>query len=376
MAAGNKTDNQEIGTAIWLVIIRDNNKKSLWQYDAKELEKTIIAKPGAVKNALEFLKEEESKKGKNWSQSCKTQAEGIIKLLKQKGKSLSDYGNVHQDGDFFNKIRKKGKDFIKNAKGLKTPDKWNPSDIYLTKNGFQSILNVKTLAELNSKLAEFDSVIGVSLKGMDALHGASSLSSTFAYMGLKEPKVEKWATKKDAPLSDNHKNKLKTLLKEVKAASTGAAITPKLFFGKSNRKLKDSKDANYLVNQIVTTSDNWGQSVPPTLQYLKEIPSKLWFEFAFWGYCVATSRVSESASHFKVDGAGHTEIIETADIKLFKCNTCRIEMSGQTGVIFDANYGGENIKLQIRSKGSLPQMMVIKTSENADIFADLKELRF
>ena len=360
----NKTNNQEIGVGIWILIL-SNRGQTLEDFVKNKLEKQLVCdNKEDIKKALDFLKASQNTPN-GWNQQCKTSAEVVIKNLG----NLSGY-QVHQGGDFFNSLRKKG-----SSLSDLNPDKWNPSDIYLVKGNYKSALASKSIEELNSKLNKFDDIIGISLKGAEALHGAASLGTIFKKLKIKDPNVSKWDVKTDSNLDEKQKKDLKELLSKIKKQSKSCNYDVGVFIS-SKSKVEKSNDIDTLINNLKVESSNWGQSLPITLGYLCELKTpEQWNKFIFRAYCVAGSKTFESASYYKVEGNGHFEkCVPGLDEKKFKCNRCRIEISGGTAVIFDAEYDGTALKLQFRSKGSRPQMIVIHTSETS-WFKPLSELK-
>lgn len=362
--SGNKTNNQELGVGIWILILSNNGQK-LEDFVKLGLDKKLVCdNKDDITKALDFLKVSQGTPN-GWNQQCKTSAEVVIKNLG----NLRGY-QVHQGGDFFNSLRKKGS----NLSDL-NPDKWNPSDIYLVKGNYKSALTSRTIEELNSRLNKFDDIIGISLKGAEALHGAASLTTIFKKLKIKDPRVTKWEVKADSVLSEKQKRDLKELLFKIRKQSRGSSYDVGVFIS-SKSKAEKSNDIDTLLNGLRVESANWGQSLPITLGYLCELKTpEQWDKFIFRAYCVASSKTFESASYYKAEGNGHFEkCIPGLDEKKFKCNRCRIEISGGTAVIFDAEYDGTALKLQFRSKGSRPQMNVIHTQESA-WFKPLIELK-
>lgn len=366
-----QTNYQEVGVLIWVSILKKGGQ-SLSDFDKKT--KIYTDSDDTVEKSLKFL-ESESHKLNGWNTQCKNQAMGILKTIPQIKTTPYEY---HQGGDLFKRIRKMGQK-LSGIPGA--ADKWNPSDIYFIKKNFDKKLNsIKTIEELNSCLGNFDEAIGVSLKGSDAGHGAISLRNIFKFLKLKEPKYSEWNIK-DGRLTPSQIKDYKKLLKSVQQA---AKVCPFkngviLYIG-NNYKYKLSKNIDEMINHLQGTieSANWGVSIPVILSFLGELKTEeLWNRFAFYAYSLAASQIDVSASYYKAEGTGTCKLIQSGglDINKFECKVCRIPLSKETNIIFDAYYDNVSQKMQFRSKGGLPQMTIWHTEESVKQYFNISQFK-
>lgn len=346
-----------------------NNKSSLSDFDAKKT-KIFADSDDTTEKTIKFL-ESESLKLNGWNDQCRNAAQAILKVIPQIKTGNYEY---HQGGDLFNSLRKKGQTLSKIPGAA---DKWNPSDIYFIKKGFD-LSKYKTIEDLNGELGNFDKVIGVSLKGSSAGHGAISLNNIFKFLGLKTPSVSEMKIK-DNKLNDKQIIEYKKLMKGVKAAAKHCPFKQGVIVYINNFcKYKLSKDIDEMIKHLEIESENWGNSIPITLAFLAELTSKeLWERFAFWSYSLASSQLAVSASYYKADGNGNCKLIQSGglDPDKFECKVCRIPLSKETNIIFDAVYDGAPQKLQFRSKGGKPQMTIWHTEEKVNHFMKISELQ-
>ena len=171
---------QESGVLLYL----DNDLKPLENY--KPTARLHVGKDEResntiVEETLAFLERNVN----NWNDICLNTARQIAKKVP----NYQQY-EFHRGSVLFNTIKNKGLKLT----GLKrvSSDKWNPSDIFLIKKGVDVLSKIKQMenvVQINQYLAEFDEVIGVSLKkgDTDAAHGAISLDNVVAMQSLGQP---------------------------------------------------------------------------------------------------------------------------------------------------------------------------------------------
>lgn len=380
MSSAEATVYNEISVLIWLLLL-SSGRKDIEEFTDADYKKIKCGDSGEkVKKTLEYLKSEREKGTKSWYFQTQKTAQGLLKYPKMP-KNLNNY-TFHRGSKLFDLIKKGGA----KLSGLPgAADKWNPSDVILIKNGFK-ISNYRTLEELNAILGEFNDIIGISLKGASAGHGAISLENLYKFIGLI-PKRAKPVSMTNKKLDSQGIDYITGLLKSVKKTANvcpflGGVV---LYIGanhkyaiKENGKLKKIKD---LLLQMKPNSDNWGESMPPTLGGLAGLnSSELWERFTFLGYSIASSQTDWSAPHLKADGNGYVKVVNEKhlDPRDFVCYCCRIPLSGETNVIFDASYKGVSLKLQFRSKGGAPQMTIWETREvltDANKYSQIKEFK-
>lgn len=334
-----KTVLQEVGVLVYLDTILENIKELENYKPSKRL--SISAK---IEDVIEFLQSDET-----WDKACKQSAETIYKNF---GSSLKNY-TFHHDDNLFNTIRKIGKELS----GLSNFDKWNPSDIYLVKKWNPDTSNIIAYNNyvFNEKTLD---VIGISLKKgeKEALHGAIALNVVNKKFG--KPSLSVKFNKKDEKFV-NEMTKLLLKIKQNKFAD-------KIYCHTNGKKtFTDS------LNNIVITSPNYFKSIPVTLEFLANAGDDL-EDILKFAALSAMSISPNSCTYYKVEG--NKLSIVPAGKSSIEIKRLRIKLNGDTDCIADYVYNNNQYKLQIRSKGSLPQFIVVKTAENPKDIIPIKSI--
>lgn len=338
-----QTTWQESGVLLYL----DNDLKPLENY--KPTSRLHIGKDDQESNnnveaTLAFLERNVN----NWNEIC-------LNTARQIAKKVPNYQHYefHRGSVLFNTIKNKGLKLT----GLKrvSSDKWNPSDIFLIKKGVDVLSKIKQMenvVQINQYLAEFDEVIGVSLKkgDTDAAHGAISLDNVVAMQSLGQPLMTSTSLEKNKQSIYNNLKKL-----HHSAIANLIEITKC-----TEHNLKQA------IEQLNPKSNNFNKSFPPAIEFLTRICNDVQHanDVITMAYLTAVSKHPLSCPHYKADG---TKIIlidhdQSSDIKLDKIV---VPLNGDTNVIFVLTVDGKGIKLQLRSKGSKPQFIVLKETVTA-----------
>nr|DAU07896.1 MAG TPA: hypothetical protein [Caudoviricetes sp.] len=334
---------QESGVLLYL----DNDLKPLENY--KPTARLHVGKDEResntiVEETLAFLERNVN----NWNDICLNTARQIAKKVP----NYQQY-EFHRGSVLFNTIKNKGLKLT----GMKrvSSDKWNPSDIFLIKKGVDVLSKIKQMenvVQINQYLAEFDEVIGVSLKkgDTDAAHGAISLDNVVAMQSLGQPLTTSTSLEKN-------KQSIYNNLKKVHHSAIANLVE---ITKCSEYNLKQA------IDQLNPKSDNFNKSFPPAIEFLTRICADVQHanDVITMAYLTAVSKHPLSCPHYKADG---TKIVlidhdQASDVKL---NKIIGPLNGDTNVIFALTVDGKGIKLQLRSKGSKPQFIVLKETVSA-----------
>lgn len=353
-----KTNYQEIGVLLWLHCfknnIRDKNDimNSISHIGDTWKNNIFTDSDNLIQETIDFLTQD-----KKWNQDCKNAAQAIESKF-----TLSNY-TFHQGGKFFNDLRNLGKSLAN--LGSMAADKWNPSDIYLIKKGIR-LPNFKTITDLNNYLAEFNDIIGVSLKGSAALHGALSFQNALSLIG-KNIKLSGYSAKqpKGEKLTPQNLEKYLKVMKEVQSITKKFSKIDVVVTKDELSKTDLNTDLRSMAETFIPNSADWGASILPGLNALAQLNTeKQWEDFAFITYATASSRAPFACPHYKAYGTGKIELVSPGlDKSKFEIKQFRIPMSGAIHILLDISYEGHSKTIQFRSKGggSLPQGMILNS---------------
>lgn len=330
-SGSNKTELQEVAVLLYL----DNDLKRLDNYvPSKNLN---VKNPRVVEDTLTFLRN-----NKDWDESTSSCAFLIAKQFPK----YKQY-ELHRGSDLFNEIKRKGS----KLSGINA-DKWNPSDIFLIKNSsnvLKMINDIDNIMDYNNYISQFDDVIGISLKKgeREALHGSISLDNVIKTSALGQ----KLNINDDF---DIIKENLKLQLNQIKSSPMADLV----FLSKTV-----SKNINDNIDNLNPSSSNFKKSLPLGIEFLTRICNNIdkTNETIKYAYLTAVSKHPLSCSYYKADD-GHIKLFNNKNNFDFKLEKIIIPLNGDTNVIFLLSINNEPIKLQLRSKGSKPQFMVIKTN--------------
>lgn len=339
--ASDKTTLQEVGFLVALDMLLDNKDKLEEYVPSKRMN--VVAK---IEDVIAFLD-----LNPDW---FKSSVDGAKVCIERFGKSTLMNYSFHHDTNMFNDIRKTGKKLSK----LSNLDKWNPSDVYLIKNSLNiSLTKYKDIIEYNQFIHGNDDIIGISLKKSqkEALHGAISLNVVAKQYNISNFSV-KYNSKNSRFMSDMEK-----MLKEIKKSK----FSNKIFVHSPTGKIKTDLES------LKIESTNYYKSVPVALEFLSKIGNNL--ENAIkYAIIHAMSMSPLSCGHYKIEGSKFSVVPEKFTLTI---DRIRIKLNGNTDTIFDFTFNNKKMKLQLRSKGSLPQFIVIKTSDSATDIINIKQLK-
>ena len=331
-----KTSLQEVGFLLALDSLV-NSKKTLDL--ATYLPSKKLKTKASYKDVVNFLAEND-----DWYKASIDGAEKVAGNFKQ----LTSY-EFHHDTTEFNKIRKLGK----KLSGLSNEDKWNPADVYLIKR-----LNLPTdnIIEYNEYIFSDGDVIGISLKKSEkeALHGAVALN-VISEM-FKGPKYSAKFTELDDKCQANITKNVKALKKSKIPVFIHA----------------DDARLSHTIPAIKPESKNYFKSVPVALEFLADNTDKI-EEIAKAAILSAMSISPLSCAHWKLQG-GDLSIMPSGQ-QLVEIIRLRIKLNGDTDTLIDFKFNKKQMKLQLRSKGSLPQFIIVKTAENPTGLLKIQEMK-
>lgn len=353
-AENHKTNLQESGVAIILdMMIQSGSDSDVDLRNYTPSDKLKIAP--SVDAVIEFLEGNDS-----WMVNCTESARAIATHLGETH-NLSNY-EIHQGTPLVKAIKALGAKLAGMGSRV-SGDKWNPSDIFLIREYNPTPEDTKDVVSFNNYIHSHASnapVIGISLKKDESLHGSFSLNNAIKGLGanitIAIPNRE---------IGDESIDYIGGLVKKVVSKHRSDSR----FFFQSALKSDYTKLAGIVSSMPTRLVDilanlkaigqglgqNYIISITPSLQFLAGVDD---IDAAIsYAALVAMSIDPRSCPHYKVQGANleemgtHMEIVLTA---------VRIKLNGDNDVIFDITANGVPLKLQLRSKGSLPQFIIIK----------------
>jgi hypothetical protein len=336
IVGSDKTSLQEVGFLLALDSLI-NHKKQL-DLGTYTPSKKLKCK-AKYTDVLNFLAEND-----DWYKSSIDGAKTVSKEFK----NLSAY-ELHHDTTEFNNIRKTGK----KLSGLSNEDKWNPSDVYLIK---KLSLPTKNIVYYNQYIFEQGDVIGISLKksSKEALHGAIALN-VISQM-FNGPKY----TAKHTSMTPAAINDIIKYTKILKKSNVPVFVH------------SDGNNLNEIVQKINPESKNYYKSIIPALQFLSDNVNQL--EDVFKAAVLSAMSISpKSCAHYKLQG-GDLSIMPSGQ-QLIEIIRLRIKLNGDTDTLIDFKFNGKQMKLQLRSKGSLPQFIIVKTAENPSGLYNISQMK-
>jgi len=333
---GDKTSLQEVGVLVILDALLENSsfsKDDLLAYKASSRMNTDTD----IHSVLLFLKDD-----KSWFNACMNSAQAILSKF---GAKLSSY-EIHHGSALFKKIREHGKK-LSNLNF----DKWNPSDVYFISK--YPDFSINDIIEWNSHIFNEDQfIIGISLKKSDdaALHGSIALGVIMKRFGLSSSTPLQI---KDKKLTEKDIN---TLLKHLNSTNSNIKAKSNCMLTTEKKSISDS------LRNAELESDNWGKSIPIILDFMSQL-NENWEMVLKHMIFSAMSVDVLSCTHWKTSGSGIKIIPEFAptyndisiDVLVYKFN-------GDTDLVINFTYFGKQMKAQMRSKGSLPQLNIISKS--------------
>lgn len=328
-----KTTLQEVGFLVALDMLLQGVKR----IDDYKPSKRMHVK-AEISDVIQFLKE-----NPDW---MKSSIDGAKQIYSKFGATALRQHQFHHDSSTFNKIRKTGKELS----GLSNADKWNPSDVYLIKNYQPDTTNIVAFNDYID-----NELIGISLKKgeKEALHG-----SVAANVILKKFKLGSLSIK----FKENDENFQKSVYNYLKEIQKNKF---KEFYvhAPSNSIFESLK-------QMEINSVNFWKSMPTGIEFFSKVQNIE--DVLKYGIMTAMSISPESCPHWKLEGGKLSKMPSGKhNIEIIRI---RLKLNGSTDSVIDFKFNGTQMKCQLRSKSSLPQFIIIKTSENPSDLIKLSKM--
>jgi len=325
-----KTSLQEVGLLIMLDSLIATGNTDLHNYTAS----SKMHVKANLNDVVAFLLE-----NKDW---FKVAADGAKVILKEFNFIRSGY-NFHHDSTEFNAIRTLGKKLAKAS----SPDKWNPSDIYLIKDyetGFTDIFNYNDYISDNTK------IIGISLKKgeKDAMHGSFSLMNTAAHFNLNYKKN----TYKSL---DDAKPAILKLFKSLKHHSIAYYA-----------KYGTSENLEEIVETLAPDSVNYLLSIMPQLAFFNSVKSTEELHKILKFAILTSMSISPlSAPHYKLEGTKFSHI--PSGSKSIRIDEVILPLNSDANSLIKFRFHNKDMLVSLRSKGAQPQFSILKKGYSAPI---------
>lgn len=331
----NKNDLAECGVVYYLDMFLNTKLTDIKFYTEDQV------KNAKTKTSLESVKAF-LLKHPDWDEACKASARCILNEIILK-KNLRTY-EFHHKTDIFNDLKKQGKRLT----GL-AEDKWNPADLFLVKPTYR-IKKYKTYQELNKEINSFDNIIPVDLKKSDccAFGGSYALNNLSGKYGLPNFKNIKYKS-----FDDNFFKFFKECIIKLKNHKNSNIIRART----NNNNLTD------IYNEIASNvkATNFFNGFPPSLAFVASSSNHL-DDIIFEVICNCLGRNPLSSNFYKVSG-NQLEICDCLPSDL-KIEYCVVSCNGDADIKWNVKIDGRLWKLQLRSKGSLPQFILIPHAVN------------
>jgi hypothetical protein len=211
-------------------------------------------------------------------------------------------------------------------------------------------MKYNNIKSYNKYIGENNDVIGISLKknAYESLHGSYSLFHLAKEYDIKLTEPRQIFDSCSKKLMYNYFKKIQKHLK----------------FPCFVYEYKEGLCAIQQIQQIQPRSKNFTKSILPSFEFLSIVAENDLDLGNIIKFALLTSMgISQnSCSHYKAEGCKITVIsnIYKPEIEIERV---RIKINGETDTIFDIKINGVCAKLQLRSKGSLPQFIYIKTRD-------------
>lgn len=247
----------------------------------------------------------------------------------------------------FNFIKETAKEILSKG-GIKCqPDKWNPADIFIIKEGF-SVKSFDDINEYNDQFNNFKNIVGISLKKSEngALHGSAGLSN-----------VEKLLDSKNF---EKCKGVGDYVNKDGREFFRGYISDIKELQNKCNKVIcyidKSQKNTLSAISSL-TTDEGWKRCYVDLLDFLLKYRLELDNAMTYL-YNFANSTLDFSAPHYKVMGDSFKPV--TPKMKNVEVVGIHIPLSDVRFIWLELNVDGEKKWMKGRPKntGAKPQFMI------------------
>jgi len=207
------------------------------------------------------------------------------------------------------------------------------------------------ISAYNKYIGSNNDVIGISLKksSSESLHGSFALFNLVKEYNIKLSFPRKKFDRYSREIMYRYFEKIQRCLN-----------FPCLVY-----EYKEGLSAMKQIQQFKPKSENFTKSILPSFEFLSIVAENnlnldSMIEFALLtAMCISPN----SCSHYKIEGSKISNVSNDNKPKI-EIERVRIKINGETDTIFDVKINGNESKLQLRSKGSLPQFIYIKTRDN------------
>lgn len=371
----NIDDARELGVAICAVLIYNRISKDQFLTDNynKKIFKQIKTQTD-IDKVIEFLKLVPDK-----FDICWTCGNTIVKNFSNM--TFLDFNRytIHHKSKHFNDIKNHGS----KLSGVHQ-DKWNPADLFFIKknNKISDKLKLKSICRFNNYISSNYEVIGISLKESEAgaLHGSISGRSFLSQL-IGSGIVNSIKSRVPKKFNNNFKKEVETFFKNLKFFSNkGIKI---LFLAKENPKdeLLDllerfSKNSNTKTSDGKAISPNFFISISESIVIFNEIfeeakkntdAAKRLTENFKLVYQFTSSQLSMSCGYEKIMGTT-LHHVKNKEFKKFSVDKIYIPCNGETQILTTIAVESKKCTLQLRSKGSTPQFILLAKDFNNSNF--------
>ena len=371
----NIDDARELGVAICAVLIYNRISKSQFLEDNynKKIFKQIKT-PTDIDKVIEFLKLVPEKFDICWN--C---GNTIVKNFDKITFLDFDRYTIHHKTKRFNDIKNHGSKLAN-----LNQDKWNPADLFFIKknNKISDKLKLKSIFRFNSYISSNYEVIGISLKESEsgALHGSISGRSFLSNL-IGPGIISSIKSRVPEKFNNSFKKEVETFFGNLKFfSSKGIKIR---FLAKENPKeeLLDllkrfSQNSNLKTADGKAISSNFFISISESIVIFNEIfkeakkssdPVKSLTEIFKLAYQFTSSQLSKSCGYEKVMGTTWHRV-QNKEIKKFSVDGIYIPCDGETQILTTTIVENKKYTLQLRSKGSNPQFILLAKYFNNSSF--------
>lgn len=371
----NIDDARELGVAICAVLIYNRISKSQFledNYNKKIFEQ--IKTPTDIDKVIEFLKLVPEKFDICWN--C---GNTIVKNFDKITFLDFDRYTIHHKSKRFNDIKNRGSKLAN-----LNQDKWNPADLFFIKknNKISDKLKLKSIFRFNNYISSNYEVIGISLKESEsgALHG--SISGRSFLSNLIGPGIIS-SIKSRVPQKFNNtfKKEVETFFGNLKFFSSKGIKVRFLANENPKEELLDllkgfSKNSNLKTADGKAISSNFFISISESIVIFNEIfkeakkstdPVKSLTEIFKLIYQFTSSQLSKSCGYEKVMGTTWHHV-QNKEIKKFSVDGIYIPCDGETQILTTVTVENKKYTLQLRSKGSNPQFILLAKDFNNSSF--------
>lgn len=371
----NIDDARELGVAICAVLVYNGISKSQFLEDNynKKIFKQIKT-PTDIDKVIEFLKLVPEKFDICWN--C---GNTIVKNFSNM--TVLDFNRyiIHHKSECFNDIKNHGSKLAN-----LNQDKWNPADLFFIKknNKISDKLKLKSILRFNDYISSNCEVIGISLKESEsgALHGSIS-GRSFLSQVIGREIINSIKSRVPKKFNNSFKKEVETFFENLKFFSSKGIKIRALAKKNPKDELIDllerfSKNSNLKTADGKTISSNFFISISESIVIFNEIfkeakkstdSAKSLTEIFKLVYQFTSSQLSKSCGYEKIMGTTWHHV-QNKEIKKFSINGIYIPCNGETQILTTISVESKKCTLQLRSKGSTPQFILLAKDFNNSSF--------